>query len=347
MAVRGIRGAITVENNDVTEIISETKILLQEIINENNITLEDMASIIFTATKELDAAFPAVAARYLGIVDVALMCMKEIDVPGSLEKCIRVLVHINTDKTASQIKHVYLKGAKVLRPDIAVNNKNIYQIAIDGPAGAGKSTVAKSIAKELDILYLDTGAMYRTAALKAIRVGISPTDVKALEEFAKVLDMEVLYENGTQQIYIDSENVNGLIRTPEMSKAASDVSAVPAIRLKLVEIQRKIAEKGSVVMDGRDIGTYVLPNASVKIFLTATPEERAKRRFEEEKQKNNNVVTYEQILNDIIIRDRNDSTRAFAPLSKADDAIEIDSSEMSVREVIDQILKIFREKIEA
>ncbi len=343
MAVRGIRGAITVEHNDATEIISETKLLLKEIMDLNSLNQEDIASIIFTVTKDLDAAFPAVAARHLGVVDVALICMKEIDVPGSLEKCIRILIHANTEKTANQMKHLYMKGAKVLRPDISIDKK-IIQIAIDGPAGAGKSTIAKSIAKELDILYLDTGAMYRAAALKAIREGVSPIDVKTVEEFAKDLDMEVIYENGSQQIYLGTENVNGLIRTPEISKAASDISAVPAIRLKLVDIQRRIAENGSVIMDGRDIGTYVLPNAKVKVYLTASPEERARRRHVEEKQKGNIDISYEEILKDMIIRDKNDSSRAFAPLSKAPDAFEIDSTSMSPEEVKEFIINICNKK---
>lgn len=215
----------------------------------------------------------------------------------------------------------------------------VSSIAIDGPAGAGKSTIAKEIAKALKIVYLDTGAMYRAAAYKAVQLGMDLSDKDSLLSLADKLNIDVIYENNDQRIILDGKDITGMIRTPEISKAASAVAAIPAVRLKLVEIQRSIAKRVSVVMDGRDIGTYVLPAADVKIFLTASAEERANRRFEELTNKGMNV-SFEDILKDMEERDLNDSNRAFAPLKKAEDAVEIDTTKMSVQEVIDRILQI-------
>jgi len=212
-------------------------------------------------------------------------------------------------------------------------------IAIDGPAGAGKSTIAKAIAKSLKIVYLDTGAMYRAAAYKALQLGIDLLDKTNLASLADNLKIDVQYKNNEQRIILDGEDITESIRTPEISKAASAVAAIPEIRLKLVDIQRSIAKKVNVVMDGRDIGTYVLPDASVKIFLTASVEERAKRRYDELHNKGIND-SYADILKDIEERDYKDSTRAFAPLKKAKDAVEIDTTSMSIEEVIERILQI-------
>ncbi len=212
-------------------------------------------------------------------------------------------------------------------------------IAIDGPAGAGKSTVAKSISRQLGIIYLDTGAMYRTVALKALRTGIDTKDAERLTELVESIDIRIEYIGNEQRLFLDGEDVTSMIRTPEVSIGASDVSAVPAVRLKMVELQRAIAQKSDVVMDGRDIGTYVLPRAKYKFFITASIEERAKRRFAEMHSKGASEVTLDEVMKDIAYRDKNDSTRAFAPLSKAPDAIEIDTTDMEPQQVVVEILE--------
>lgn len=216
----------------------------------------------------------------------------------------------------------------------------LINIAIDGPAGAGKSTIAKSIARTMGILYLDTGAMYRTVALKAIREGIDTKDMGALEKLVGNINIDVAYEKSGQVIYLDGENVNDRIRTPEVSVGASNVAVVPAVRLKMVDIQRKIASANSVVMDGRDIGTYVLPNADLKIYLTASVEERARRRYDEQLEKGIKDVDFEEVRKDIEYRDRNDSSREFAPLSVAKDAIVLDTTGFEVEEAINKVMKL-------
>lgn len=212
-------------------------------------------------------------------------------------------------------------------------------VAIDGPAGAGKSTIAKLVSKKLKIVYLDTGAMYRTVALKAIRKNIDTLDGEKLANLVNALDIKVEYTGEEQRIYLDGEDVSDLIRTPEVSIGASNVAVIPQVRIKMVELQREIAAKCSVVMDGRDIGTYVLPNASVKIFLTASIEERAKRRYNEQLLKGITDVSLEDVKKDISYRDKNDSSRAFAPLAKAEDAIELDTTIMSIDEVVKKIME--------
>jgi len=211
-------------------------------------------------------------------------------------------------------------------------------IAIDGPAGAGKSTVAKAVAKKLNFIYLDTGAMYRAVAYSAIKNGIAITDEQAISEFVKTITMDIAYdENGEQQIFVFDENVTPYIRQNEISKAASDVSAYPAVRYRMVELQRIEAGKNNVVLDGRDIGTFVLPNAEYKFFMTASPEVRAKRRYDELLARGQSV-DYDKVLNDIITRDYNDSHRAVAPLKQAEDAVYLDTSNMTVEEVTNFII---------
>lgn len=217
-------------------------------------------------------------------------------------------------------------------------------IAIDGPAGAGKSTIAKNIAKQRNFLYLDTGAMYRTCALKAIRNGISCKDESAVTEMLKETDITISFDESGQQIFLDKENVTALIRTPEVSTGASDISAIPSVRLQMVDIQRKIAECNDVIMDGRDIGTFVLPNATVKIFLTASVDERAQRRVKEFHQKGETGISFEDVKKEIQYRDYNDSHREFAPLKKAEDAVEIDTTSKSIDEVVEEINAIIEKK---
>lgn len=216
-------------------------------------------------------------------------------------------------------------------------------IAIDGPAGAGKSTIAKLLAAKLGILYLDTGAMYRAVGLKALNTGVDISDAAAVEKMLADTKIDVTQENGVQHVYLDGNDVSSAIRENAVSKAASDISAVPCVRYKMVELQRKIASRCDTVLDGRDIGTFVLPNAEYKIFLTASAEERAKRRYAELKAKGS-TLTLEQIKDDIVKRDYNDSHRTLAPLKKADDATEVDTTAMSIDDVVGRIYAIIGAK---
>ncbi len=219
------------------------------------------------------------------------------------------------------------------------------KIALDGPAGAGKSSVAKAVASALEIVYIDTGAMYRTAALFAIRNGI---DIKnEREKLISRLDeikMDILYTDKGQRMFLLGEDVSDKIRTEEVSMGASNIAVIPEVRLKLVDMQRELAKSKSVIMDGRDIGTYVLPDAELKIFLTASPECRAKRRYKELIEKGMDC-NLEDILEDIKKRDKNDSEREFAPLKCADDAVLVDSTNMTLDEVIKTITNLAKEQI--
>lgn len=204
-------------------------------------------------------------------------------------------------------------------------------IAIDGPSGAGKSTVAKRIAKDKGIVYLDTGAMYRGIGFYLTRQGIDVSDEAAVLKVLDEIKMEIVYANGEQRVLVCGEDVTPLLREHSVSMAASTVSKIPEVRLKLVELQRQIAQKTDCVLDGRDIGTFVLPNAKYKFFITATPKERAERRFLELKERGQDV-SYDTVLNDILLRDKQDTEREFAPLSVADDAIVIDTTGLSADE---------------
>ena len=217
-------------------------------------------------------------------------------------------------------------------------------IAIDGPAGAGKSTVAKAVAKELGIIYLDTGAMYRATAYTAINNGIDVSDEVGVSEMLKNLTMDVVYEDGAQQIIVNGFNTTPYLREHYMSKAASDISALPCVRYKLVDIQRELAKTYNLVLDGRDIGTFVLPDANCKIFLVASAEERAKRRVEENRLKGQES-DFDTVLKDIKQRDYNDSHREVAPLKKADDAVELDTTTMTIPEVVEAVISLVKEKI--
>ncbi|MFA9379163.1 MAG: (d)CMP kinase [Lachnotalea sp.] len=214
-----------------------------------------------------------------------------------------------------------------------------YSIAIDGPAGAGKSTIAKSIAKKLGYIYVDTGAMYRAMALYVIRKNIKPEESDLISLACKDANITIEYENGEQIVVLNGENVNPYIRAEEVGNMASESSANPEVRLKLVELQRQLANKANVVMDGRDIGTNVLPKANIKVFLTASSAVRAKRRFDELSNKGL-PCNIEEIERDIIERDKRDSTREIAPLKQAEDAILLDSSDMTVVEVIEAIINL-------
>ncbi|MBP7185304.1 MAG: (d)CMP kinase [Ruminococcus sp.] len=217
--------------------------------------------------------------------------------------------------------------------------KNI-NIAIDGPAGAGKSTIAKMVSKQLGYIYVDTGALYRTIALFITENDIPDEEIETALEKA---DVSLRFINGAQRVFLGDRDVSDLIRTPEISMAASRTSAIPAVRKYLFGTQQKIAAENNVIMDGRDIGTVVLPNADVKIFLTASAEERANRRFKELSEKPN-CPCYEEILSDIIERDRQDMTREVSPLKQAEDAVLVDTTELDLEQSAEAIVKIITEK---
>lgn len=218
-----------------------------------------------------------------------------------------------------------------------------FNIAIDGPAGAGKSTIAKRLAKELGFIYVDTGAMYRAMALYFLRSGIAKEDEAAISKAAKEVDVTIRYENGEQQVLLNGENVNGLIRKEEVGNTASVTSAYREVRKKLVELQQQLAEQADVIMDGRDIGTVVLPKAQVKIYLTASVETRAKRRYDELTEKGQNCELKE-IEQDIADRDYRDMHREISPLKQAEDAVLVDSSHMGIEEVVETIKSIYKER---
>ncbi len=215
-----------------------------------------------------------------------------------------------------------------------------YSIAIDGPAGAGKSTIAKGIAKQLEYIYVDTGAMYRALGLYLLENQIQVSDIDQVIKICKDVGITIEYKDGEQQVLLNGRNVNGLIRTEEVSKMASSCATIKEVRLKLVELQQELAKTSNVVMDGRDIGTYVLPNANLKVFLTASSKERARRRWQENMDKGI-TCDIDEIEKDIINRDHQDMSREYAPLTQAEDAILIDSSNMSIQEVSDKIIDLF------
>ena len=217
-------------------------------------------------------------------------------------------------------------------------------VAIDGPAGAGKSTIAKAAAKELGFIYVDTGALYRAVAYNAVKTG-------AIDDEQKIINMldstkvELKYVNGVQAVYLNGEDVSAFIRTPEISMGASKVSAIPQVRAFLLNLQREIASKNNVIMDGRDIATVVLPNADVKIFLFASPECRAERRYKELIEKGEEV-SFDDVLKDVNQRDYQDSHREIAPLKPSDDSIMADTSELTLQESIDLIVNTIKERIQ-
>ncbi|MBE5754298.1 MAG: (d)CMP kinase [Clostridiales bacterium] len=213
----------------------------------------------------------------------------------------------------------------------------IIRIALDGPSGSGKSTIAKRLSSKLNILYLDTGAMYRATALKAIALGIDTLDEKGVSTFIDDINLEIKYIDGTQHTFLDGEDVSERIREPHVSMAASNISSLKCVRLKMVDMQRKIASQMSCVLDGRDIGSYVLPNADYKFYITASTDVRADRRFKELTLKGHKV-DFEELKQEIEQRDYNDKTRDFSPLKKAEDAIEIDTSYMNIEQVIGKVL---------
>lgn len=335
--MKAIRGATTVSSDEPQLITAAVKELLEKIQDENCIKKEDIVCIIFSSTKDLRSAYPAKAAREAGFEGCPLFSAQEPDIEGALALCVRVMLLAEGD---FKPVHIYLRGAKMLRKDIS----SIINIALDGPAGSGKSTIAKRLAEEYDILYLDTGAMYRACALKAVRCGISLSDCAAVERAVGEANIEVKYIGGTQHTFLDGEDVSDKIRSPEVSAAASKVSAYGAVREKMVSLQRQTAKNNSCVLDGRDIGTCVIPDTPFKFFVTASSRVRAGRRADELKEKGFNV-NIDEVEKDIIERDYNDTHRKNSPLVQANDAAVVDTSDMTVDEAVAFIKRKIQEKI--
>lgn len=330
-----IRGATTVVRDCAEEIRGAVAELLKEIERENHFDKKDAVCIFWSSTKDITSFYPAKAAREAGYSDCALFSSLEPDIAGALPLCIRVMLLLNGEGTA---KHVYLRGAKNLRKDLKK-----FTIALDGPSGSGKSTIAKLLAGTYNILYLDTGAMYRACALKASRMGL-PFEEDAIAPLMREIDLKIEYRDGSQRTILDGKDVSEDIRKPEVSMAASKISALACVRSKMVEMQREIAASQSCVLDGRDIGTHVLPNAEFKFYLTADSKTRAARRGKELAEKGY-AVDFKALQKEIEERDRNDSTREFSPLRKAEDAVEIDTSDLSVEEVVAAIKQKIQEKV--
>ena len=334
-----IRGATTINEDCKEEVSTAVEELLDEIFTANSLKKEEITAMIFSLTTDIHSYHPAKAARECGYDFAPLFAAIEPEIAGALKLCIRVMLLVDRAKNIA-VKHIYQRGAKILRKDIS----ETFNIALDGPAGSGKSTVAKILAKDYNILYLDTGAMYRACALKALRSGISPKDPVGVGEMLKTLDLRVDYKDGRQITMLDGEDVSQAIRENPVSMAASDVSAHHAVRIKMVEMQREIAKRMSCVLDGRDIGSAVLPDAKYKFFITADSKVRAKRRYDELSARGE-LVDFDKLHAEIVARDKQDSEREFSPLVCAEDAIVIDTSNMGIDEVVLAIKKVIQSKI--
>ena len=333
-----IRGATTVEKDCKEEIFSSVKSLLDEIFHANELNKDEISGFLFSLTTDIHSYHPAKAAREAGYDFAPLFAAVEPEIDGGLERCIRLMLF--TERNDKNVKHIYQKGAKILRKDIS----EIYNIALDGPAGSGKSTVAKVLAKDYNILYLDTGAMYRACGLKALRLGIDPKDREAVEKMLPTLNVKVEYLGGAQHTILDGDDVSSAIRENAVSMAASSISAHPAVRVKMVEMQREIAKSMSCVLDGRDIGSTVLPDAKFKFYITADSKIRAMRRFKELQERGENVE-FEKLHAEIVARDKQDSEREFSPLVCAKDAVVIDTSDMDVESVVAAVKSVIQSKI--
>lgn len=338
MVIRAIRGATTADENTRDGIFSAVQELIAQMIDANELDTADIADIIFTATPDITAAFPAAAVRGMGICDVPLLDMAAPDVEGALRMCIRVMVHINTELGNDEQKHIYLKGARSLRPDL---RKKI-SVAIDGPAGAGKSSVAKRAARDMGYVYIDTGAMYRTVGVYCLEQGIDiKTEPERVVAALSDIKIEISSDGDEQRMYLNGADVTTRIREQDASMAASAVAVIREVRARLVEMQQDMARSGGVVMDGRDIGSKVLPDAELKIYLTASVKERAMRRYREYIEKGMDC-DLEELRREVEARDKNDMTRAESPLVKVADAILLDTSDLTYEEAVDAVEALIR-----
>ena len=334
-----IRGATTIEKDCKEEISASVKELLDEIFSVNALKKEEVSGFLFSLTTDIHSYHPAKSARECGYDFAPLFACTEPEIDGGLKRCIRLMLFTELMENRS-VKHIYQKGAKILRKDIS----EVYNIALDGPAGSGKSTVAKALAKDYDILYLDTGAMYRACGLKALRLGIDVKDETAVKEMLQTINLKVEYQGGKQHTILDGEDVSTAIRENAVSMVASTISAHPVVREKMVEMQREIAKGTSCVLDGRDIGSVVLPNAKYKFFITADSKVRAMRRYKELLSRGE-TVDFDKLHAEIIARDKQDSERAFSPLIQAKDAVLIDTSDMDIESVLNAIKAVIQSKI--
>ena len=322
-----IRGAVDAQNT-ASSIINQSKILLEEIIRVNKLDKKEIKCILFTATQDIDKAYPALAARYIGLNDTALVCLNEMLVEGQMQGVIRTTVFYNDDINKTDI---YLGKTKSLRKDKYMDN-NI-KIAIDGPTSAGKSTIAKLLAQKLKINYVDTGSMYRALTLKVLNNNIDPKSEEDVVAIAYKTKIDY-FEN---HIFLDGLCVDDKIRNELIDKNVSYVCQYRDVRKRLVSLQKEIASKSSVIMDGRDIGTVVLKDANYKFFLTASADVREKRRYKEYIEKGLEV-NFEDIKNDLIRRDDYDSHREVDPLVKASDAIEVNTDDKNIEETVELML---------
>ena len=334
-----IRGATTVDRDCKEEILSAVKELLDEVFAVNALQKEDVTAFVFSLTADIHSYHPAKAAREAGYDFAPLFAAIEPQIDGGLPHCIRLMLLTDLDKKQT-VKHIYQKGAKILRKDIS----EIINIALDGPAGSGKSTIAKVLAKDYNSLYLDTGAMYRACALKALKSGVDPKDGEAVAKLLPTLDLKVEYRDGKQHTMLDGEDVSLAIRENVVSMASSNVSVHNAVRMKMVEMQREIAKSMSCVIDGRDIGSVVLPNAKYKFFVTADSKVRAMRRYKELESRGE-IVDFDKLHAEIVARDKQDSEREFAPLVCAKDAVVIDTSNLDIDGVVAAIKREIQAKI--
>lgn len=334
--MRAIRGATTVPADTPEAIREAVGELLRAMRDKNALHDDEIVCLLFSNTPDIRSLYPAKAAREAGYVLPALFSAAEPEIEGALPLCIRVMILAERE---GEVSHVYLRGASSLRKDLAG-----YAVALDGPSGSGKSTVAKLLAKKLNILYLDTGAMYRACALQAVREGVNSFTEEAVAPLMDTLDLRIEYRGGAQHTLLGGVDVSEDIRRPEVSMAASHISALQCVREKMVQMQRKIASEQSCVLDGRDIGTHVLPQAQFKFYVTASVPVRAKRRYDELRAKGFDVE-YAAIEKEIEERDANDMNRTFSPLRRAEDAVLVDTSSMTVEEVVSFILQKIQERI--
>ena len=331
-----IRGATTVESDKADLVKTASVELINQILSENGLSPSQVVLLTASSTADLKSYYPVRAVREAGY-NFPLFSSAEPEIDGGLKLCIRFLVLAEKDLQTFKPKHIYLNRAKVLRRDISIIN-----IAIDGPAGSGKSTIAKLVSEKLKIPHVDTGAMYRACALYMARENIDTKNEKDVSAALTYVNISLSYESGAQRTFLNGKDVTDLIRAPEITMAASNISKYKPVRYKLSAAQREIAQKHSCILDGRDIGSHVLPNADFKFFITADSRIRAKRRLDELVAKGYDA-DFDTVLEEIKKRDFNDLNRENAPLVKTEDAILIDTSDITAIQAAELIAKIVGE----